>query len=80
MVIYNARNYKLSKIYIRDLEVIIAETERAIRNLSPYVRYKSVGRIVSQLNEELAVQKTHLQNCKTIVQSKGAVIKDGSID
>jgi hypothetical protein len=76
MVVFNARNYKLSKIYIKDLDVIIAETQRAINGLAPYARYKSVGRLLRQLKEELAIQKTHKNNCDVIVKAKGAVAID----
>lgn len=78
MSTHNLRSYKLATIYIRDLDAIIINTERAIASYKPLKHYKSAGRILRHLEEELDIQKTHRQNCEVIVQSKGKVIEEGN--
>lgn len=71
--IFNAKTYKLGKIYSNDLTSIITRVELALREFQPYSRYKSVQKILLTLNKELEILKNHKIECDAIVKNKGQV-------
>ena len=74
------RNYKLAKVFSKDLETIVREVELSIAKLSPYVRYKPVAKVLGTLKNELIVLKIHQKECSNIVTTKGQVRPEGDID
>ena len=72
-MIFHARQYKLSKIFSKDLIVIIKYTENIIKDLTPYSRYKSVQRILDVSRKELETLKNHKIECDKVVTNKGQI-------
>jgi len=75
--VLNLRQYKLSKIFVKDLAVMIELVQAQIKDLESYRRYKPVQRILATLNDELSTLKAHQTKCIDIVKNKGKVKSDG---
>lgn len=75
---HNLRQYKLSKLFVADLCVIIKDVQVSITTLSKFKHYKPVKRILDTLNKELETLKLHEIECKKIVNNKGQVKAEGT--
>lgn len=73
MAVSNLKNYKLARIFVKDLEVIIKQLETTVSHLAPYGKYKAVGRILKEIKDNKAVLQSHYASCKQIVNTKGEV-------
>jgi hypothetical protein len=77
---FNLRQYRLSKLFVADLCVIIKDVQVSINTLSKFKHYKPVKQILDTLNTEMEKLKLHEIECKKIVNSKGQVKAEGTND
>lgn len=72
-MLLDLKNYKLSKIVLKDLPVVLSHVELAIKQLTPYSTYKAVGRCLASLKDEREIIKGHIQAYKEIAKKRGKV-------
>ena len=70
-MILSLKNYKLAKVMLKDLTVAVQKIDHAITELTPYLRYKPIMRILHSLKDEKAILNSHIQSFQKIVNDKG---------
>lgn len=72
-MILSLKDYKLAKIYTKDLAVIIKNIESSAKTLIPYLRYKPVQHVLKEMKKAQTVLETHQDKYLKLVKNKGRV-------
>jgi len=72
-MILNLKNYKLAKIFKNDITKILEHVNQSIINLTPYIKYKPVVKMLAELRDQKSMLEAHLKNCNKIISDKGQV-------
>jgi hypothetical protein len=73
MGVFNAKDYKLAKVFCSDLEIILRVVDLAIRGLEPFKRYKPVSRLIFVMKEEKVILESHYDKYKQVKKDKGKI-------
>lgn len=76
MAIYNIKQLRLARVYKRDLDLIITEAEKAVFNLKKWGHYRSAGRLLVALKDELEIMYGHRKRVETVIALKGEIKVD----
>jgi len=71
MTVLNLRDFKLAKIYVKDIEDIIKLIDASAKQLIPYVRYKPISKILTEMRANRSILESHLRKYKRLIESKG---------
>jgi hypothetical protein len=74
VTVNNLRKYKLSKILVRDLAVLVEFFDQAEAGLKPYIRYKPVAKVVREMRAGRVVLEAHLEEARQVVKAKGVEV------
>jgi hypothetical protein len=70
---FNMKNFKLARVFAKDIEIIIKQLDDTTIKLAPYGKYRAVGRVLKEIKDNKAILQSHYTSCKQIVASKGEV-------
>lgn len=70
---HDLKAYKLSHIYLKDLEYLINKLEIDIQQMNKYSKYTSVQRILHVIIEELGYMQANRDKCKRLIATKGQI-------
>lgn len=76
--VYNLKHLRMARIFARDLDFLIENTQLQINKYKEYSKYSSVQKILYTLEEELGILRAQRNKCKNIIDSKGKVIHERS--
>ncbi len=74
-LVHSIKDYKNAQIFVRDLDLLIVQTESAIKWYKDFARYRPVQKILYTLEEELGILKAHRSKCNKIIENKGKVLR-----
>jgi len=72
-MLLNLKNYKLAKVYAKDITEILKRLDTTENQLKKYSNFKPVSRILSSIRDERAVLIAHKVKFEHIVKTKGQV-------
>lgn len=75
VIVHDLKSYKLAKAYVRDLDLLISQTEKAISFYTQFNKYKPVKRLLETLLSEYDTLKGHRNKCSKIIETRGLVLR-----
>lgn len=72
-MLLNLKNYKLAKLYAKDIVEILKKFDAVESQLKKYANFKPVSRVLSAIRDERAVLIAHRVKFDLIVKTKGQV-------
>lgn len=73
MTVLNLKDYKLAKVFAKDLREVEKRIEASIKSLEPYSKYKPIATLIGQHRATKAVIEGHLAKYEKMIRSKGRV-------
>jgi len=70
---YNLQNYRLAQLHTKNLKAIEEILINAVVELKPYMTYKSVQRVIGEIQNQMSLIDAHLTEFNKIEESKGEV-------